>query len=79
MRPIKTITSVDPKFLDVISRFDTLVELHQDNRGIKVGEKFIRYYRDQWEVCKMSSERVPRLCGRFPSLHKAVWRAKLRV
>jgi hypothetical protein len=79
MRPVKAINSQDPQFIDAVTKFDMLLELHADQRKIKVGEKFIRYLGGFWEVCKMSQERQPRLCGRFTSLHKAVWRSKLRM
>jgi len=79
MKPVVTLSSQDPVFLDNVLKFDTLVELHKDQRNIKVGEKFIRYQNGKWEVCRMSNERMPRLCGRFGSLHKAVWRARLRM
>lgn len=79
MKPVATIASQDPVFLDNVSKFYVLVEVHKDQRNIRVGEKFIRYQNGSWEVCRMSKERMPRLCGRFPSLHKAVWRAKLSL
>ena len=79
MKPVPTIKSQDPVFLNTVLKFDVLVELHTDQRSIKIGEKFIRYLNGNWEVCRMSQERRPRLCGRFKTLHKAVWRAKLRM
>jgi hypothetical protein len=79
MKPVPTIKSQDPVFLDTVLKFDVIVELHADQRKIKIGQKFIRYLNGKWEVCKMSQERMPRLCGRFDSLPRAVFRARLSI
>jgi hypothetical protein len=78
MNPIKTITNRDPMFLKTAYKFDSLVNLQNDERFISVGEKYISY-NGSWNVYKMTKGRLPRLCGRFDSLHRAVFRARLSV
>ena len=79
MKPVKTITNRDPVFLKTVYKFDLLVNLQNDDRFINNGEKFIQYTNTNWEVYRMNKERIPRLCGRFNSLHRAVFRARLSV
>jgi hypothetical protein len=76
--PIKTITNRDPVFLKTAYKYDNLVNLQNDERFIGVGEKYISY-DGSWTVYKMTKGRIPRLCGRFDSLHRAVFRARLTV
>jgi len=76
--PIKTITNRDPVFLKTAYKYDNLVNLQNDERFIGVGEKYISY-DGSWIVYKMTKGRIPRLCGRFDSLHRAVFRARLTV
>ena len=78
MQPIKTITNRDPMFLKTGYKYDSLVNLQNDERFISVGEKYISY-NGHWNVYKMTKGRTPRLCGRFDSLHRAVYRARLSV
>lgn len=78
MQPIKTITNRDPMFLKTAYKYDSLVNLQNDERFISVGEKYISY-NGHWNVYKMTKGRTPRLCGRFDSLHRAVYRARLSV
>jgi hypothetical protein len=78
MQPIKTITNRDPMFLKTAYKYDSLVNLQNDERFISVGEKYISY-NGHWNVYKMTKGRLPRLCGRFDSLHRAVYRARLSV
>ena len=78
MNPIKTITNRDPMFLKTAYKFDSLVNLQNDERFISVGEKYISY-NGSWNVYKMTKGRLPRICGRFDSLHRAVFRARLSV
>lgn len=75
---IKTITNRDPMFLKTAYKYDNLVNLQNDERFIYVGEKYITY-NGTWNVYKMTKGRLPRLCGRFDSLHRAVFRARLTV
>ena len=79
MKKIKTITSPTPKFLDETFKHDALLDLCSDERQVKVGEKFIRFVDGRWMVYKMPKERMPRLCGRFDYLIKAVYRARLTI
>lgn len=78
MRKIKTITNRHPEFLKTAYAHDNLVDLHNDERFIVVGEKYISY-DGAWKVYKMTKNRVPRLCGRFKVLHSAVHRARLNI
>jgi hypothetical protein len=78
MQQIKTITNRDPMFLKTAYKYDSLVNLQNDERFISVGEKYISY-NGTWDVYKMTKGRLPRLCGRFDSLHRAVYRARLSV
>ena len=76
MRKIKTITNRNPMFLKTAYKYHDIVDLQNDERFICVGEKYISY-DGSWKVYKMTKDRVPRLCGRFPILHSAVFRARL--
>ena len=78
LQQIKTITNRDPMFLKTAYKYDNLVNLQNDERFISVGEKYISY-NGSWNVYKMTKGRLPRLCGRFDSLHRAVYRARLSV
>ena len=78
LQKIKTITNRDPMFLKTAYKYDNLVNLQNDERFIYVGEKYITY-NGTWNVYKMTKGRLPRLCGRFDSLHRAVFRARLTV
>lgn len=78
MNPIKTITNQDPMFLETAFKYDNLVNLLNDERFVCVGEKYISY-NGSWNVYKMTKGRLPRLCGRFKTLHSAVHRARLRI
>ena len=78
LQQIKTITNRDPMFLKTAYKYDSLVNLQNDERFISVGEKYISY-NGTWDVYKMTKGRLPRLCGRFDSLHRAVYRARLSV
>ena len=75
---IKTITNRNPMFLQTAYKYDEIVNLQNDERFIVVGEKYIAY-DGEWNVYKMTKGRVPRLCGRFASLPRAVFRARLSV
>ena len=76
---VKAITQRDPEFLKTTYKYDNLVDLQNDERFIKIGEKFLRYKDGLWMVYKMNKERIPRLCGKFKTLHTAVYRARLSV
>jgi hypothetical protein len=78
MAKIKTITNRTPMFLQTAYKYDEIVNLQNDERFIVVGEKYIAY-DGEWNVYKMTKGRVPRLCGRFASLPRAVFRARLSV
>ena len=78
MAKIKTITNRNPMFLQTAYKYDEIVNLQNDERFIVVGEKYIAY-DGEWNVYKMTKGRVPRLCGRFASLPRAVFRARLSV
>ena len=60
MQPIKTITNRDPMFLKTAYKYDSLVNLQNDERFISVGEKYISY-NGHWNVYKMTKGRLPRL------------------
>lgn len=79
MRKIKTITNRDPMFLKTAYKYDNLVDLQNDERFICVGEKYISYCDGSWDVYKMTKGRVPRLCGRFKLLPRAVFRSRLNI
>jgi hypothetical protein len=78
MAKIKTITNRNPMFLQTAYKYDEIVNLQNDERFISVGEKYIAF-DGEWKVYKMTKGRVPRLCGRFASLPRAVFRARLSV
>ena len=78
MAKIKTITNRNPMFLQTAYKYDEIVNLQNDERFICVGEKYIAF-DGEWKVYKMTKDRVPRLCGRFASLPRAVFRARLSV
>lgn len=78
LKKIKTITNRNPMFLQTAYKYDEIVNLQNDERFISVGEKYIAY-DGEWNVYKMTKGRVPRLCGRFASLPRAVFRARLNV
>ncbi len=78
LQKIKTITNRNPMFLQTAYKYDEIVNLQNDERFISVGEKYIAY-DGEWNVYKMTKGRVPRLCGRFASLPRAVFRARLSV
>ena len=78
LKKIKTITNRNPMFLQTAYKYDEIVNLQNDERFISVGEKYIAF-DGEWKVYKMTKGRVPRLCGRFASLPRAVFRARLSV
>jgi hypothetical protein len=78
LQKIKTITNRNPMFLQTAYKYDEIVNLQNDERFICVGEKYIAF-DGEWKVFKMTKGRVPRLCGRFASLPRAVFRARLSV
>jgi hypothetical protein len=78
LQKIKTITNHNPMFLQTAYKYDEIVNLQNDERFICVGEKYIAF-DGEWKVYKMTKSRVPRLCGRFASLPRAVFRARLSV
>jgi hypothetical protein len=78
LQKIKTITNRNPMFLQTAYKYDEIVNLQNDERFICVGEKYIAF-DGEWKVYKMTKDRVPRLCGRFASLPRAVFRARLSV
>ena len=78
LQKIKTITNRNPMFLQTAYKYDEIVNLQNDERFICVGEKYIAF-DGEWNVYKMTKGRVPRLCGRFASLPRAVFRARLSV
>ena len=74
---IKTITQRDPNFLKLTYKHDHLIDLQNHEGFIDVGEKFLRYDQGIWKVYLMPSDRIPRLYGRFKTLHTAVYKARL--
>jgi len=77
IKPIKTIKTHDHEFLETIGEYPMLVEVHPDQSTIKPHEKFLTFVNGNWNVLRMTKDRGTRLCGRFTSLHKAVFRARL--
>jgi hypothetical protein len=78
MRPIKALLTTDPMFLQTVNQYPNLVDLKLGSDQVSVNEKYI-IYSNTWDVYKMTKGRLPRLCGRFNSLHRAVFRARLCV
>jgi hypothetical protein len=78
MRPIKALLTTDPMFLQTVNQYPNLVDLKLGSDQVSVNEKYI-IYSNTWDVYKMTKGRLPRLCGRFNSLHRAVFRARLGV
>jgi len=78
MRPIKALLTTDPMFLQTVNQYPNLVDLKLGSDQVSVNEKYIKY-TNTWDVYKMTKGRLPRLCGRFNSLHRAVFRARLCV
>ena len=78
-KKIKAVTHRHHNFLKAAYKYDNLIDLHNDERFIYNGEKFIRFADDRWLVYKMNKARQPRLCGRFDNIISAVSRARLTV
>ena len=73
---VKTITQSDPAFLKTAYAHDHLIDLQNHEGFIKTGERFLRYQDGLWKVYMMTTDRIPRLYGRFKTLHTAVFRAR---
>jgi len=78
MRPIKALLTTDPMFLQTVNQYPNLVDLKLGSDQVSVNEKYI-IYSNTWDVYKMTKGRLPRLCGRYNSFHRAVFRARLGV
>lgn len=74
---VKTITQSDPTFLKIAYANDHLIDLQNHERFVNTGEKFMRYDNGIWKVYKMTPDRIPRLYGKFKTLHTAIYRASL--
>jgi len=46
-------------------------------RFINVGEKYIKYSPEAWKVYKMDKSRVPRFCGSYETITRAIFYARL--
>lgn len=77
MQKVKAITDHRPSFLKDAYKHDNLVELMNDERFIDVGERYIKYTPKSWKVYRMDKSRVPRICGSYPTITKAVFYARL--
>jgi len=78
MKKIKALLTTDPMFLQAVHEYPNLVDLKLGADQVDLNEKYIKY-TNTWDVYKMTKGRLPRLCGRFNSLHRAVFRARLGV
>lgn len=77
MIKIKAITDHRPDFLKAAYKYDNLIDLMNHERFIKAGERYIKYSPDAWKVYKMGKNRVPRYCGAYDSITRAVFYARL--
>ena len=77
MIKIKTITDHRPEFLKAAYKYDNLIDLMNHERFIKAGEHYIKYSPDAWKVYKMGKNGVPRYCGAYDSITRAVFYARL--
>jgi hypothetical protein len=77
MRKVKTITQRNPIFLQTAYKYDHLIDLQNDDRFIKSGERFITYNADRkiWSVYRMPKDREKprRLSGNYDNIISAVY------
>ena len=77
MVKVKAITDHRPTFLKTVYKYDNLIELMNHERFIDVGEKYIKYSPESWKVYKMDKSRVPRYCGSYETITRAIFYARL--
>ena len=77
MRKVKTLTKRNPIFLQTAYKYDHLIDLQNDDRFIKSGERFITYNAERkiWSVYRMPKDREKprRLSGNYDNLISAVY------
>jgi hypothetical protein len=73
---IKTITQSDPTFLKTAYAHDHLIDLMNHERFINDGEMFLQYERGAWKIYKMPKDQIPKLLGRYKTLHSAVYKVR---
>jgi hypothetical protein len=76
MRQIKALLSTDPMFLQAVHQYPNLVELKLGADQVGIDEKYI-VFTNTWDVYKMCKGRLPRICGRYKTLHSAVFKARV--
>ena len=77
MVKVKAITDHRPTFLKTVYKYDNLIEIMNHERFINVGEKYIKYSPESWTVYKMDKSRVPRYCGSYETITRAIFYARL--
>ena len=72
---VKAITSNDPNFLKITYKYDSLIELVNDEIYIKPHEKYIVYKR-KWITYRMGTDRIPKKQGSYDNMFSALFRAQ---
>ena len=74
---VKTITNRAPAFLKEAYRNDDLLDLHNDERFINPGEKYLTWNAGLWRVMRMTPGKVGVYIGGSPILHRAIYLAAI--
>ena len=75
VRLVKTLIDPCPHFVRQATLFSHLLELHQNTRLFKKGERYIRYKSDKQHWCVYAHAISPQIRGRYTTVMRAVFYA----